>query len=89
MYHLLVGEIENQDERDNAIKLLNKNGIQAVIQYYPLYKYSLFKSFGINIPGLPNTEKFYASMISLPFSTIMTDHELEKVGSAIQNIPHL
>ena len=86
VYHLLVGEVMQKDARDGCIDWLNKQGIQPVIQYYPLYKYPLFQQYGADQIELPNTEAFYSAMISMPFSAAMKDAQLEVIGEAIRDV---
>ena len=45
-------------------KLYEDYSIKCAVQYYPLYKYSLFKKMGFSKGKCPNTEKFYNNMIS-------------------------
>ncbi len=86
VYHLLSAYYKpnNKINRDDLISLLyNKYDIQCVIQYYPLYKYDLFKKNGFGKAKCPNTEKFYNNMISFPFHIWMSNKEINYLISSI------
>ena len=57
--------------------LYKKYSIKCAVQYYPLYKYSLFKKMGLGKHNCPNTEIFFKNMISFPFHIWMTDMEFK------------
>ena len=86
VYHLLSAyyEPKNNINRDDLIKLLfEKYNIQCVVQYYPLYKYDLFKKNGFGKAKCLNTEKFYNNMISFPFHVWMKNNEINYLVSSI------
>lgn len=78
VYHLLSARIISKKfNRDDLINLLyNKYKIKCAVQYYPLYKYPLFKKKGFGKANCPNTDKFFKSMISFPFHHWMTEKKL-------------
>lgn len=87
VYHLLSAyyEPKNKINRDDLIKVLfEKYNIQCAIQFYPLYKYDLFRKNSFNKAKCLNTEKFYNNMISFPFHIWMTDKEINYLISAIR-----
>ena len=53
-------------------QLYFKYRIQCIVQFYPLYKYPLFKNKGFGNAYCPKTEKFFNNMISFPFHIWMT-----------------
>ena len=70
VYHLLSAYYEPNKKvnRNDLIKNLYKSySIKCIVQYYPLYKYPLFKKMGLGKHRCKNTEKFYNNMISFPF----------------------
>ena len=78
VYHLLSAYYKPQGSinKNNLIRNLYKNySIKCAVQYYPLYKYPLFKKMGFGKNNCPNTEKFYNNMISFPFHVWMSDKE--------------
>ena len=78
-YHLLVAEARGID-RDKFIRIMAEDhGIQCVVQYYPLYRYDLYKQLGYGNVSLPNTDRFFDNMISFPFHYMLEDHDLEQI----------
>jgi perosamine synthetase len=91
-HHLLpLMCISDKWNRDDLIKLLfNKYDIKCVIQYYPLNRYDLFKKRGMANANVPNTDKFYDNMISLPFSLTLSEEEsVYLVDSIIEAVREL
>ncbi|RPH90426.1 MAG: DegT/DnrJ/EryC1/StrS family aminotransferase [Calditrichaeota bacterium] len=63
--------------RDDLIELLyQKYRIKCVVQYYPLYRYDLFRKNGYDRAECPNTDAFFDNMISFPFGTDLTDDDI-------------
>ncbi len=86
VYHLLSAYYEpiNKVNRDDLIQILfEKYNIQCVVQYYPLYRYDLFKKNGFGKAKCENIEKFYNNMISFPFHIWMTEYEINYLVSSI------
>ena len=74
-YHLLVGVIEG-NKRDMFInKMAFDNGIQCVVQYYPLNRYDLYKKLGFGKANCPDADTFFDNMVSFPFQSLMTDED--------------
>ena len=86
--HLLPFKLKSQHiNRDEFMNLMfNEFGVQCVTQYYPLYRYDLFKSKGFGHCGLSVTDDFYDNMISLPFCHETTEAEAEYLISSVSNI---
>ena len=85
VYHLLSAYIvpSKKLHRDKLISLLfNKFGIKCVVQYYPLYRYDLFKSMGLSKSNCPITDKFYDNMISFPFHIQMSEKKFNYMISS-------
>ena len=75
-YHLLVAFAKRK--RDEIMKKLAfEKGVQVIVQYYPLYRYDLYKKLGFGKANVPNTDRFYDNMISFPFHHMMSDEEFE------------
>ena len=81
VYHLLSAKYESQKagkQNHDLIKLLAyKYGIKAIVQYYPLYRYSLFQKLGFSDYDCPNTDDFYDNMVSFPFHLWMSDEDFD------------
>ena len=85
-YHLLVAMIGN-GTRDLFIRsMAQEYGIQCVVQYYPLYRYPLYKKLDLGSNECPNTDKFFDNMISFPFGHSLTDSQLDFILSSAINV---
>ena len=85
VYHLLVAMvIDKKIKRDDLIyDLFYKQKIKCVVQYYPLYNYSLFKKMGVKKIKCINTENFFNNMISFPFHVWMSDKDFNRMISSV------
>ena len=73
--------------RNDLIKNLYKNySIKCAVQYYPLYKYPLFKKMGFEKHKCKNTEKFFNNMISFPFHIWMSDKQFNYMISSVKKV---
>jgi dTDP-4-amino-4,6-dideoxygalactose transaminase len=59
-------------------------GIKAIIQFYPLYRYDLFKKKGIADANVPETDLFFDNMISFPFSLVLEEEEVDYMINSIK-----
>jgi dTDP-4-amino-4,6-dideoxygalactose transaminase len=89
VYHLLNAYVapNKRVNKNKLIEILNKKfRIQCIVQYYPLYKYPLFKKFGQSKQICKNAEKFYTNMISFPFHVWMTDRDVNYMINSIKKV---
>ena len=87
VYHLLSAYYKPSKKvnRNNLIReLYKKYSIKCAVQYYPLYKYPLFKKMGFGKHKCPNTEKFFNNMISFPFHIWMTNKQFDYLISSVR-----
>jgi len=87
VYHLLAAFFKPSKNfnRNNLIEILyKKHKIQCVVQYYPLYKYPLFKKVTQKTKICQNTEQFYNNMISFPFHVYMSQKEFSYMIKKVQ-----
>lgn len=91
VYHLLSAMVnENKVKNDFIIEKLHKNfGIKCAVQFYPLYKYPLFKKMGFSNANCPNTEKFYNNMISFPFHVWMSNRHFDYMIECVNKVTKL
>jgi len=75
-YHLLVARMTN-GKRDQFMKKMAEEGIQCVVQYYPLYRYDFYRKAGLAEADCPNTELFFDNMVSFPFHHMMDDDDFQ------------
>ena len=89
VYHLLSAYYKPSKKinRNTLIKkLFEVYQIKCVVQYYPLYKYPLFKKMGFGKNKCPNTEKFYNNMISFPFHIWMSDRQFNYMIASVKRV---
>lgn len=87
-YHLLVAKykaVKNGKNRDNLISILSKKyKIQVIVQYYPLYRYDLFKKMGYAKAVCPASDDFFDNMISFPFHIWMNENDFDYMIASIK-----
>jgi len=80
-WHLLPAQYDGsrfKKTRDDLIRTLAYEfGVQTVVQYYPLYRYPLFKKAGFGEASCPNTDRYFDNMLSFPFQEWMPEEEFE------------
>ncbi len=85
-HHLLparcVGKGWNRD--DLIRKLSTEYGVKAIVQYYPLHRYDLFRKAGYGEADVPETDQFFDNMISFPFSLVITDENFAYLIEAVR-----
>lgn len=78
-YHLLAARVMD-GKRDQFIhRMAHDEGVQCVVQYYPLNRYPLYVKSGYGEAECPNTDLYFDNMVSLPFHHMMSDEDLEYV----------
>ena len=84
-YHLLAAIVRN-GKRDHFMKKMAETGIQCVVQYYPLYRYDLYKKTGHGKAVCPNADLFFDNMVSFPFHHMMSDDDFNFMVEATKKI---
>ncbi|MCE3076896.1 DegT/DnrJ/EryC1/StrS family aminotransferase [Chryseobacterium gwangjuense] len=81
VWHIFVIRTKNREVLQNY---LSDNGIQTLIHYpTPPHKQECYPNF--NNLSLPITEKIHDEVLSLPISPVMTEIEVNKVVSVLNN----
>lgn len=93
-HHLLAARYDGARfgvHRDDFIaRMVLKHRIKPAVQYYPLYRYPLFKKAGFGAADCPNTDAFFDNMVSFPFQNWMTDAQTAKlIAAARETCAHL
>ena len=85
-HHLLPARyISKKKSRDDLIKILfEKYGIKAIVQFYPLHRYDLFKKTGHGNASVPETDLFFDNMLSFPFSLTISDKDIDYLIQSIK-----
>ncbi len=61
-----------------------KYKIQVIVQYYPLYRYDLFKKMGYAKAVCPASDDFFDNMISFPFHIWMNENDFDYMIASIK-----
>ncbi len=80
--HLFYLVTSKPAERNQLIKHLLQQGIQAVFHYLPLHQSPYFKDKYTGLP-LPEAERYADCLLRLPFFYDLTEQEIETVVSSI------
>lgn len=85
-YHLLAAKVAG-GLRDEFIRRMARNeGIQCVVQYYPLNRYPFYQKLGFGEANCPNADDFFDNMVSFPFHHSISNEELDLVEVAIRKV---
>jgi dTDP-4-amino-4,6-dideoxygalactose transaminase/predicted dehydrogenase len=83
VFHLYVVRAKKRDE---LLKYLNDNGVQAGIHYpVPIYSLGAYAHFGWNRDDFPITEKLAREIISLPLYPELTEDKIDQITALIKN----
>ena len=79
-HHLLPARYDsaNGTTRDDLIsRMAFEHGVKVIVQYYPLYRYPLFKVAGFGEADCPETDRYFDRMVSFPFHLWMSDEDFD------------
>jgi len=76
-YQHLVAFVQDNKRDDFILRMSSDRGVQCVVQYYPLHRYSYYIKHGLGEADCPNTELFFDNMVSFPFFETMSEKDLE------------
>ncbi len=91
VYHLLAAKYDREKTgktNHDFIKIMAyEYKIKVIVQYYPLYRYPLFKKMGFGDANCPNTDDFFDNMVSFPFHIWMSDDNFDyMINSTIKSL---
>ena len=94
IYHLLPARydgIGNGKTRNDFIKRMAfHHKIKVVVQYYPLYRYPMFKKAGFGQANCPETDKLFDNMVSFPFQRWQSDEQIDyQIESILETLEFL
>ena len=94
VYHLMSFRYDGlsfNKNRDHLIDRLSRQHlIQAIVQFYPLYRYPLFANAGFGEADCPNTDEFFDNMISVPFYPWFDDDQQSYLAERLtESLDHL
>ncbi|MHB8671984.1 MAG: DegT/DnrJ/EryC1/StrS family aminotransferase, partial [Acidimicrobiales bacterium] len=85
-WFVYVVRLDPQIDRDGVMARLRELGVPSRPYFSPIHLQPIYRSMFGHRPGdLPITERVAASTLALPFSSRMTDEEVEYVASALSD----
>ena len=78
-YHLLAARVMDGKRDQFMRRMAYDEGVQCVVQYYPLNRYPLYVKSGFGEAECPNTDLYFDNMVSFPFHHMMSEQDLEYV----------
>lgn len=69
------------EQRNQLIEKMAQRGIATNVHYKPLPLLTAYKNLGFDIENYPNAFGMFASEISLPLHTLLSDDDVEYVCS--------
>ena len=83
----LIEAQRSSKKRDKFIETMSREeGIQCVVQYYPLNRYALYEKLGFSRANCPNADYFFDNMISFPFQETLKDNEIELIIKSTKKV---
>jgi perosamine synthetase len=87
-HHLLPARFDGIGcTRDDLIAALSAEySIKAIVQYYPLHRYDLFRKTGHGSANVPETDRFFDNMVSFPFSLEIDDADFAYLIESVRRV---
>lgn len=74
------------EERNEIIVKMAEAGIACNVHYKPLPMMTAYKALGFDIANYPNAFNQYHNEITLPLHTLLTDDDVDYVGTTLVNL---
>ena len=84
-WHLYVVRTREGTDRDRLFGFLRSRGIGVQLHYIPVPLHPDYRSTGFSLADCPVTEDFFHRALSLPCHAAMTDDDVDRVVSEIEN----
>ncbi|MCD4740462.1 dTDP-4-amino-4,6-dideoxygalactose transaminase [archaeon] len=85
-YHIYYFLVKDFTTRENMLKKLKENGIQATSHYRPLHSSKMGERLGYKKEDLPKTEELAKRIIRLPVHPYITEEETRHICEKIKSI---
>lgn len=83
--HLFLTDLgDARNRRADIINALAVDGIFTNVHYKPLPMLTAYRELGFAIEDFPNATRQYEGVLSLPLHTLMTDTDVQTVGTALR-----
>lgn len=87
--HLATVELRTEApvKRDELVEALYARNIATSLHFIPLYRFQHYqRTYDLQPTDFPNSEAIFASILSLPLFTTMTDEDVEDVIGALREL---
>jgi perosamine synthetase len=85
--HLFVVRFTEGAVRRRALaEGLRERAIGTQLHYIPIPRHGLYRDLGYTMDGLPNTQSYYEQALSLPMYPGLTDADVARVATAVQDL---
>ena len=78
------GSALGKDRNDLLDLMTEKHRVRCIVQYYPLYRYDLFKKLGAGDQDCPVLEQWWDNSFSFPWWAYMDDETIEYMTSSLK-----
>lgn len=85
-YHLLAAKVTDGLRNEFIRRMARDQGVQCVVQYYPLNRYPFYQKLGFGEANCPNADEFFDNMVSFPFHHSISTKDLALMEGAIRQV---
>jgi dTDP-4-amino-4,6-dideoxygalactose transaminase len=85
--HLFALILPDPLRRDAVLAFLKSRGVMATFHYVPLHSSPFWQRYAGEAPSLPVTDRVAASLLRLPLHPRLTEEDLDRVVSAVEEAP--
>lgn len=84
--HLYLTRVKgiNEEKRNDIICKMAQKGVPCNVHYKPLPMHTAYKALGFDIKNYPNSYLRYASQITLPLHTLLTDDDAAYIAESLK-----
>ena len=86
LYPVQINASQSRLDRACVFMAMREAGIGVNVHYIPVYKQPYFKKFGFSPSQFPNAERYYASTMTLPLFSQMTNLQQDCVVESLTKI---
>lgn len=84
IYTIFINQKGKVSKRDKLVAFLKKRGISTTVHYIPANFHDFYKK-KFKKYNLPNSDKFFHNVISLPFHNNLNENEIIRISNIIKN----
>jgi dTDP-4-amino-4,6-dideoxygalactose transaminase len=85
VYHLMAARYDGHSRDDLMALLYEEFNLKCIVQYWPLYRSELFRNHGFGAALVPETDRYYDSMVSFPWWSDMSDDVIDDMAGRVRD----